>query len=230
MMLERLIYRAIKDGIALFQNDPELLVEFFCTEALLEKKEAEEIRDFFLANIPDVIHGYARRDAKFPLYAITLTSMGQDQGFIGDEGSFHDDREDPDYGADDWASIFSYQYNVIVYSQHPDITLYYFNLLQLFLITAEPLFKGKGDAFDINFSGSDMVPDATTMPAGLFLRRFQVQMKRQYTQIVAGSKLGRAWRLQGMHIDRAGAVDEDVGDVLTNVTILGGDNGDDEEG
>jgi hypothetical protein len=228
MMLERLIWKAITDGIATVTADPQLIVDFFHEEALLDLSEAEKIRDYFLENPPHVIHGYARKDGEFPLYAITLTSQGQAQGFIGDEGLFHADPEDPDFGNDDWAAIFEYNFNVLVYTTHPDITLYYFQLLLTFMVTAEPLFKMKGDAFDITYGGADMVPDASTMPAGLFVRRFQIGMKRQYTQNVVGSKLGRAWRVQGIHIDADGAAGEDTGGVPTHVSIMGADNGDEE--
>lgn len=228
MMLERLIWKAITDGVDLMKGNPQLLVDFFQKEALLEQSEAEKIRDYFLENPPHVIHGYARKDSEFPLYAITLTSQNQAQGFIGDEGAFHDDREDPLFGHDDWAAIFEYNYNVIVYANHPDITLYYFHLLINFLITAEPLFKIHGDAFDITYGGADMVPDSATMPAGLFVRRCQLGMKRQYTQTVVGSKLGRAWALQGLHIEPSGASGEDIGGVVANVTIMGGEDGDEE--
>lgn len=228
MMLERLIYQAINEGIEVLKGDPDLLVEFFCTEALLPKEEAEKIRDYFLEHPPHVIHGYARADAKFPLYAITLTSQGQSQGFIGDEGSFHDDPEDPDFGQDDWAAVFDYNFNVIVYANHPDITLYYFHLLINMLILAEPLFKVRGDTFDISYSGADMVPDSTTMPAGLFLRRCQVAMKRQYTQTVVGSKLGRTWTLSGLHVDD-GSTSERLGGVTARVTAFMGDGNGEED-
>jgi hypothetical protein len=218
MMLERLIYRAIVDGVDYLKKNPESIVEFFCVEALLEKSEAEKIRDFFLANPPEVIHGYARTDAKFPLYAITLTSQNQDADFLGDEGDFHDDPNDPLFGTDDWAAIFSYSFNVLVYAKHPDITLYYFHLLQNILISAEALFKDVGDAFDVSFSGAEMAPDPMTMPAGLFLRRFQINMKRQYTQTNLASRIGRAWRVQGI------AIDGDIEGVKTNVKIPIGDD------
>lgn len=227
MMLERFVYRAISDGIAYVTANPETLLEFFRDEALLGEDEAVQIRDWFIANPPSVIHGYAKRDAKFPLYAITLTSERQSQGFIGDEGGFHDDPDDPEFGADDWAAIWEYNINVITYAQHPDVTLYLFHLLKHFLIAAEPLFKNDGDYFDINYSGTDMVPDPATTPAGLFLRRLQFTAKRQYTQPVIGSKLGRAWKVQGVHVDRSGAEGRDVGDVKTNVTVRTADDDED---
>lgn len=228
MMLERYVHRAITEGIAYLQANPDELLDFFQKEALLENDEAVQIKDWFLANTPDVIHGYARKDAKFPLYAITLTSERQAQGFIGDEGAFHDDPEDPEFGADDWTAIWEYTLNIIVYAQHPDVTLYLFHLLKHFLIAAEPLFKNDGDYFDIGYSGTDMVPDPSTTPAGLFMRRLQFVAKRQYTQSVIGSKLGRAWKVQGIHVDRSGAEGRDVGGVKTNVQVVVDDEGDDD--
>lgn len=223
MMLERLIYTALVDGIELFKANPDAIVEFFETEAMLETAEAEEIRDYFLANPPTVVHGYARSDAKFPLMAITLTSQQTGQRFMGESGGMFSDPEDADFGADRYVTIFNYTYNIIVYAQNPDVVLYYFHMAMHFLIDAFPEFRDCG-IFDLNYGGSDMTPDASTTPAGLFMRRLQLSMSRQYTQPLAGSKLGRAWQVQGMHIDREGAVGEDVGGVETHVTIMGVDD------
>lgn len=228
MMLERYVFQAITDGIAFLKANPDELLKFFEEEALLEKAEAEQIKDYFVANPPTVIHGYARADSKFPIYAITLSSEAQAEGFIGDEGAFIDDPEDKDFGTDEWAAIWSYSIGVICYTQHPDVTLYYYHLLKHFLIAAEPLFKNTGDYFDLSLQGQDMIPDAATIPAGLFLRRLQLSAKRQYTQPVIGSKLGRAWKVSGLHIDREGAPGEDVGGVNTNVGIYGVEDEDDE--
>jgi len=217
-MIERLVFRAITDGIARLKADPDELLSFFECEALLEKKEATEIRDYFLANTPSVIHGYARADAKFPLYAIMVTAESQSDKFIGDEGGFMDDPADPEFGTDELASIWDYTLNIVCYSQHPDVTLYNFQLLKNIMAAALPFFKND-DYFDITLSGADMAPDSATMPAGLFLRRLQFNARRQFTQPLIGSKLGRAWTLSGLFIDREGAQSEDVGDVRTNVRV-----------
>lgn len=228
MMLERLIYRAISEGIAYLKENPQELVDFFCTQALLSKAESEKIRDHFLKDPPHVIHGYARSDSEFPLYAITLTSQSQSQSFIGDDGLYHDDPSDSHFGEDDWAAVFDYSYNVITYAQHPDVTLYYFHLLISMLIQAESLFKGLGNAFDVSYSGADMAPDSMTMPAGLFVRRCQVTMKRQYTQPVLGTKVGRAWVLSGLHV-ADGSTGDRIGGVSAQVTTFGGTDADEEE-
>lgn len=229
-MIERLVYQAVTDGIALCVAEPDLLVDFFVTEGLLEEAEAVKLRDFFLANPPHVIHGYARPDSKFPLFAITLSSDTHDTKFIGNEGGFHDDPDDPQFGADDYAEIRHYMVTVFVYATHPDIALFYYHLLKHFIVAAESFFQNTGDYFDVLWSGADLAPDSTTMPAGLFLRHLQLEAKRQYTQPKLGSKLGRAWKVSGLHLKAEGAPGEDIGNVTPGVTTYsGGSSGDEEE-
>ena len=54
-----------------------------------------------------------------------------------------------------------------------------------------------------------------------------MEAKRQYTQPKIGSKLGRAWKVQGLHVVAEGAPQETIGDVVANVsTYDGGTDGD----
>lgn len=225
MMIERLLFHVIEDGIAFLKANPDLISEFFATEGLLDISEAEKIRDYFLKEPPAVIHGYARSDQKFPIYAITLAAENETQAFIGDEGGFVDDPEDENYGADQAAAIFGYTYNIYVYAQHPDATLYMYHLLRQMLFEALPVLKGTGDVFDVRFSGADLAPDPAWVPAGLFLRRVTITCSREYHQTILSSKLGRAWKVQSIHLDAKGAVGEDVGGVLTHVTTPDSEEG-----
>lgn len=218
MMLERALYGLITAGIQEVLADVSVLQRFLVEEALLEEAEATKVVEYFQTATPSVVHGYARSDNKFPLYAIILTGDNQDQKFLGDEGAFHDDPEDEDFGADDFAAVFAYQISIVVYAQNPDIVLYYYHLLRMIILGGIDTLK-KVEFFDITLSGSDLAPDMSTMPNGLFQRRLAVSAKRQFTQPRLSTKLGRAWKIQSVHISAAGAVGEDTGGVQTHVTF-----------
>lgn len=216
-MLERVVYSVIKTGIEAFQNDPLLIDDLFDCELLLDPAEAEDVRQFFLAKPPDVIHGYARPDSNFPLYSITLGAFGNPQGFIGDEGAM--ETMGAEKGTDEWASIFSYVINVLVYAEHPDVCLYYWHILRAILINGDDVLK-QADMFAINYSGSDMAPDPAWVPAGLFLRRFTVSCQRQYAQALKSTKLGKAFKVAGLHVIPDGAPGEDIGGVKAFVVPI----------
>jgi hypothetical protein len=211
MMIERLLFEAVRRGVDAVLADPSLIVDFFRNKALLSLDEATKIADTFVKQPPGIIHGYARSDSKFPLYAITLSNDGGGQSFIGDSGGIGADREDI------YARIRQYQFTIMVYAQHPDVTLYYFHLLQEFLVASIDTLKSEGGLFDVTFGGADMAPDPQYAPAGLFLRRCSFSCSREYTQTLLGSKLGRAWKVSGIHVDSSGAPEHDIGGVETNV-------------
>jgi hypothetical protein len=221
-LIERLIFEVVTEGIAYLKDTPGAITRFFKKQDLLSDEEIALLEDLFINKMtPTVIHGYARDNAKFPVYAITLGSENETQAFIGDEGAFIDDEESPDFGADEFAAIFGYQFNLMVYAQNPDVTLAYYQLLKQMVINGFPKFKANG-LFDLRFSGADMAPDPAWVPAGLYVRRATLSCSREYTQPWTSSKLGRAWKVQSIHIDAAGAPGEDVGGVLTHVTFPDG--------
>lgn len=222
-MIERLLFTAIKESLTEALANPALVVEYFVDEALLSLEEATKIKNDFVAQPPNIIHGYPRSDSAFPLYAITLNSDAPGQAFLGDDGGMEDN------GDDIYARIRQFSFAVMVYSRHPDTTLYYYHLLQTFLVSSLSVLKGQG-LFDISFSGADMGPDPSTAPAGLWVRRCSVTCSREYTQTQLGTRIGRAWQVGGIHVDSAGAPGRDVGGVNTNVTTYSeGDESDDEE-
>jgi hypothetical protein len=231
MFVERLIYQVLEDGVAFLVANPGEISSFLSTEANLPDDEADAVAQAFLdikgkngARVarpgPSVVHGYARQDNAFPLYAITLGGEQEAQTFMGDAGHMVDDPEDDNYGADQFAAIFNYTVNVLVYAQHPDMVLYLYQLMKEILVAALPLLKSY-DLFDIRLGGADMAPDPAWVPAGLFVRRATLTFSREYRQTQAAARLGRAWAVQSIHVDADGAVGESVGGVQTHVTVRG---------
>lgn len=218
-MIERLIYDALTTGVAFLRDTPGAVSKLFTDEDILDAKEAAALEDLFRnKQTPGVHMGYPRKDVDFPAFFITLASDDETQAFLGDEGSQILDPEDEEFGADQFAALFAYQYSIWVYALNPDVTLAYYQLLKHMVIAFYPTFKANG-LYNLKFSGADMAPDPAYVPAGLFLRRASLSCAREYTQTWLSSKLGRAWKVRSMHVDAAGAPGEDVGGVLTHVTI-----------
>lgn len=216
-MIERIIYSIIRAGIDACVADPEIVKDILCRVGGLETEEVEKVAALFQSEPPDVVHGYARVDNKFPLYAITLGGDSQTRSFLGDEGGF-----DPDTEEDEYAAITSLTYNLMVYAQNPDVVLYLYQILKAILTAGIPTLKGEpAFLFDIQFSGADMAPDPAWVPAGLFVRRVTLSASREYTQPIPSSKLGRVHSVAGIHIDARGAVGQDVGGVQTRVYPVG---------
>jgi len=216
-VIERLIYDALVGGVAFYRDTPGAVAAVF--PDYVEASEAQALEDLFRnKQTPSVHMGYPRVDATFPAYFITLGGENESQTFLGDEGGQVLDEEDEDFGADEFAAIFAYQFNLMVFAQHPDVVLAYYQLLKRMVIDYFPTFKANG-LFDLRFSGADMAPDPSWVPAGLFVRRGTLSCSREYTQPLASTKLGRAWKVRGIHIDADGAAGEDVGGVPTHVTV-----------
>lgn len=215
-MIERLIYTALTQGIETITEDPYRIDQIFQKEHGLTETETEKIRGYFLEKPPKVIHGYARSDSDFPLFAITLGAENVTQQLVGDEGGMVTTLGDPDFGADERVMFFDETFNILIYAQNPDVCLYYYQLCKVFLFLNLDFFKSCG-LYNIRFSGSDMAPDPAWVPAGLFLRRFTMQASEEYKQIDPSTKLGKAFRVRGIHVDKAGAPGESVGGVKTLV-------------
>lgn len=219
-MIERIIYDGLTAGVAHYRDTPGAISHAFQTPPLfLPPEEAAALETLFRNKQTPTVHmGYPRVDAVFPAYFITLGAESESKRFLGDDGGQILDREDPDFGADEYAAVFNYQFNLLVFAQHPDVVLAYYQLLKRMVIDYLPTLKSNG-LFDISFSGADMAPDPSWVPAGLFVRRATLSCSREYTQAISSTRVGRAWKVQSIHIDAAGDPGADVGGVLTHVTV-----------
>ena len=220
-MIERILFNAIKNGIDGINADPDEITAIFQKVHGLEPEEAQKIRDLWAQKPPELHHGYARTDSNFPAYFITLTGENESENWLGNESmQFLDDEGSPDYGSFVRGAIWTHTFNVLVYAQHPDVCLYMYQVLKAIFIAQDPYLRNCG-LLKLRYSGSDMAPDQTWMPAGLFLRRFTVEAQSEYNQITPDAD-GRAWKVAGIHIDSQGAPGESVGGVKTLVTVSEG--------
>lgn len=230
-MIERILFQAIQNGIDAYTANPVDIEQLFTNAELpnpsfgLSLAEAQKIRAYWENTddvqhhgAPQVQHGYPHGDSNFPGYFITLVSENEETHFLGDEtGQLLDDPGAANYGAPIQGSIWKHQFTILVIAQHPDITLYYYQLLKSILVGQDGFLKGCG-LIHLHYSGGDLAPDKNWMPAGFYARRFTVDCSTEYNQVTPDG-IGRAFKVAGIHVDAQGAPGEDTGGVKTLVTI-----------
>jgi hypothetical protein len=220
-MIERLIYTALSNGIQELKDDPDAFNLIFADYYGLSQSETDKIRTYFLANIPSVIHSYARENSSFPLYAIVLQEEQETTKVLGEYGgmvSFDDAlalNDTDTAGADINSSMFTYSYEIIVYAKLPDVALYNYYLAKYFMIRERQYFISN-DLFDLELGGSDLAPDPRYMPSFLFGRSLRFSCQREMN--VIGDAVIRGSKLAGAHIE-GGAPSISIKDtVQRNVT------------
>jgi len=185
-MAERRIYEVIEDGLQVFKDDPAAL-ELWALESLeLDATEAAKLRLYFAggtnadgdtieARPPILVHGYPRVDGPFPCWAMTLGAEAIEQDYLGKDAPFLDSDGEKYYDSrsgevvDPKARRLQYRYELLVITDHPDITVYYYHLLKLILMANQSTLEEK-DVEDMGFSGADVAPDPRYLPPDVFTR------------------------------------------------------------
>jgi len=215
-MIQRFIYTAIKEGLQQVADDPTLLDDLFGGNLGLEASEIAAIKTMFAAKPPAVHHGYARQDYEFPLYSIILASEGEIEHFLGNDAAPVFDEEDPDYGTDIQTSIYKHAYHILCYAEHPDVVTYIYEFAKAVFLAQGDYFDSVG-LFEVNISGMDLAPDPRYVPENLFVRQIMFECQREFCRVDRDSKLGKAFKVRGIHVDKSGSP-SDVGGVQTLVT------------
>jgi hypothetical protein len=216
-MIHRLLYTTLQQGVQQFLGNLSLLEDIFLWDYDLEQSEMDLIKKYFVEHPPVVINGYMRRDAVFPSVAIVLGQEQETDKFIGDHAGILDEENEEHNGADIKGSIWDYVYHIFIYTEHPDITAYYYEIMKAILILNLPVFYKYG-LFDVAFSGQDLAPDVQYLPEHLFVRQLQMSCRRESNHVDQGSRLGKAYKVTGIAIDRSGSP-RDPGEVKTLVTL-----------
>lgn len=235
MMIERLLFTVIQDGIAYLKANPAEIVKIFGEDALLDNvdrmTEPTKISTLFTARPPSVTQSFPRPEAVFPCYSITLASDTTSQQFLGDDGGFISDPDSDDAGGSIDSEVRAYSYVILVWTQHPDWTLYLYHLLMWMMVQGRRTMMANG-IMDIKMSGADVQPDQRTMPAGLFVRRLTFSCDREWAVVPPSSKLPySAFKVGGVHYDTpqsAGDPGADTGGVVGHVTTPYEDKDDDD--
>lgn len=180
-MLERVVYEMLSEGLTEIQGNYDLITNHFRYSLGLSEAETDKIKTYLQATPPKIIHHYARDGDKIPLWALILMGETQSQDTLGYEmgevGSFvlggpddpEYDPDNPDSGADTQGSVFTTTIGVQTYSEHPDVTRYYYELAKFLIWRYNPL--GTAGIVSYHFAGQDLMPDPRYTPAHLFVRQ-----------------------------------------------------------
>lgn len=211
-MIQRSIYDALENGLADIAADPTILDDIFEKNLELEAAEVTKIKTLFAQDPPGVQHSYPMENQKFPMFNIVLGSDKESIHVMGDHAN--DLTEGDDKGVEVQTSIFNQQYIVFVLTEHPLATMYFYETAKYLLQEYRAL---NDETLHIHLSGSDVRPDKLLVPTNLFVRQLSLDVGYEFVRFNRESKLDKAWRLGGLHIDKSGSP-SDVGDVNTNIT------------
>ncbi len=142
-MIQRFIFSALKNGIEQITEDVTLLELLFEELFLLEPTEVAKIKTLWAAKPPKVTHGYAPKDTEPPLYSVTMQSESESNTFLNNDGKMVTDPEDPDFGADVKASIWTHVFQIHCFTEHPDVTTYYYEVAKSILLANTDFFSGR---------------------------------------------------------------------------------------
>lgn len=212
-MIERYLYQILDAGITAISEDPTLLDLVF-EQYELSRTEMDQIQTLWTAKPPHVKHQFARTDDTFPLYAIVLQQENEADLYLDNYAGMVEDTEDEDFASDIKSSIWQHQFQILTYTQHPDHTLYLYEVAKSIFLAADLQSAG---LFQFQFSGSDLSPAVAYLPDHLFARQFTIAARREFQRIDRASRLGKAFQIRGIHVDKSGS-SSDVGGVPTLVT------------
>jgi len=220
-MINRYLYNLLNAGIEQVQEDPKILDELFQDNFVLSDEELSTIKTYFAAHPPNVANGYPRNDSEFPLISITLLSDSEAETFLNEDATMLADTDDPYFGMDIKTAIWEYNYQLMVYTEHPDITAAYYEIMKSILL-ANLDYLVNLDCFGFSLSGSELAPDLRYLPEHLFVRQITFTCKSEFQRFDKESRWLKAFRVEGIHVDKT-ASNWDIGNVKSNVTPYTGD-------
>lgn len=215
-MIHRFIHDILTNGVEVLQADPSILDELFIGNYELVSNEADTIKEYFIAHGFNVYNGYPRKDEKFPAISIVLAEEGEVEHLVGDSAGLITDPTDPEYRAEILASIWGHKYRMLIMTEHPDVTSYYYEIAKFIMLEGLDVLVDDG-CWEFQFDGSELAPDPRYMPEFLFARQLIFSCQREFQRIDSASKQFRSASVGGIHVDSSGSP-SDVGGVNTRVT------------
>ena len=215
-MINRYLFTLLETGVHQIQNDLSVLDSLFQDNYVLSDEELATIKTYFKAHGLNVINGYPRSDSEFPLIAITLSSDRESDYFIGDEAEPITEDDSPYLGMDLKSTIWEYTYQLLLYTEHPDITAYYYEIMKAMIILNLD-YLSELDCYGFSISGSELAPDPRYLPEYLFVRQLTFRCNSEFQRFDKDSKWAKAFRVTGIHVDK-NASNYDIGNVASNVT------------
>ena len=203
--VERIIYNQIKLGLQPFIDDPKLYEQFLLLGGL-DADEALRAREYFVEHPPHLIMGYARDGGPFPAWALVLGSESVTQDYIGEDGTGRDDEgllfmDDDGNVVDAHVRRMTKRYEIYIYTDHPDITIYYYQLLKHICMASRTAFQ-QADLDEMVYDGADLAPDERYLPSNVYVRRLgmTVRADEEYFEPLK-SGVGAGARVSGIAVD-----------------------------
>lgn len=215
-MIQRVIYDVLTAAIAAVNSTPSILEDLFEDNWGLSRSEVDGIKNFFQQHTPNVIHGHARSDSEFPLYSIVLADEGETDSILGDSAGQVESLSDEDYGANCYSVIWTHNYDILCFAEHPDAVQYMYEVAKNAFFAVANEFIAAG-LFELHLSGGDVAPDPRYIPEHLFIRRMRFSVQREFLRTDRNSKLAKAFKVAGIHVSRTGST-SDIGDVKDLIT------------
>jgi hypothetical protein len=216
-MINRYLKTILENGITAIQNDLTILDELFRYNFILEDSESISCKSYFSTNGFTVVNGYPRSDSKFPLCAITLLSDREADYVLNNDAGVIDDVPEQYTNMDLKTTIWEYMYQLFIYTEHPDITAYYYEIVKSILLENIDTFNDLA-CFNLSLFGSELAPDLRYLPEHLFSRQLTFRCNSEFTRFDRDSKLAKAFKVTGIYVDKT-ASKQDIGDVKANVNI-----------
>jgi hypothetical protein len=207
-MFERVLYDVLTDSLRRLVDRPQILDVFLAGLPLQDDAEREGVREIvleFARGERPVMHGYARDDTAFPVWSIVLANESESLRALGDET----DDDDSD-GRPIRASVWDSTFQVLVYAQHPDVTLWLYQLLRATLISRRVELVQRSGALNVStLSGAELSPDRIWLPSFLFVRAatltVQGVVEGLFNLEANTDQPSTARRIVGVHVDDARA-------------------------
>lgn len=214
-MIHRYLFDILTSGIAAIKADPSTIDELFQENYVLVSEEADAIKQYFLSHDFKVYNGYPRTTSEFPSIHIILADEAEVESVLGDSGGIIKDETDPNYQAEIITDIWEHKYRLMIVSEHPDVTAYYYEIIKFIMLEGFDYLTEDG-CFEFKLSGMELAPDPKYLPEYLFVRQMVFECQREFQRINKRAKWERIRSVSGIHVDKAGSLSE-VGDVKTNV-------------
>lgn len=217
-MIHRYINDILKNKIAEILDNPIALDDLFKRNYELVSEEQAAIKEYFANNGLDVLNGYPRKEPKAPTVYIILGDESESEHVVGDDGGFiGDDENDQDYGKEINTSFWDHAYRLLIITEHPDVTAYYYEIVKYIMADGQDLLSEDG-CFEFHMSGNDLAPDGRYIPEHLFVRQLIFKCRREFQLIVRDGPTRAGLSVEGLHVDSSGSP-SDVGNVDTNVSV-----------
>jgi hypothetical protein len=224
-MVERILYDVVGAGLDWYRADAARFERFLLNDLRLDADEAARARGYFEGDAtadpvvdprpPTLIHGFARTGGPFPCIALVLGRERIAQDYLGRDAPMLDSDEekfqDPETGAwiDPKARRMAYTFQFHVYAGHPDVTVYYYQLLKKVIMSQLDVLEDN-DVEDLEFEGNDLAPDPRYLPSDVFGRMLSVTVNGDelWAEEIEG---GYGTQVDGLHVADGLAEDDDAG-------------------